>query len=507
MFWRSGKIAREREERLRQESLIPARNMRRELFAANGGTYPLSDPLAFDNLFGPERPRISPDLAMAHSAFYRCVFLIAGSIAMLRFKTYKVSPDGRRESDDTSPASKLIAVRPNGRMSCTMLWRQIAADMLTSGNGIAYIERNRDGTPLNLYPVPWSRTGIRLDNISGDQIQVYTLTLDNGRFVIAHQDDVLHIPGSAVWQIFRAMSPLTAYAMAAGIGLSADAFAKAYFDNGSSPDGYIKYPAGLAKGTDQADEIRTYWHKKFGGVSRFSGPAVLTEGGEFVPLAINAADAQLLEARRFAVADIGRVFGVPPHMLGETDKATSFGKGLEELTQSFVDFTLGPHLRAIEDEVNYKLVRQSTKIAEFDREGFIRGDLKSRMESFQIALGGAQGPGILTPNEVRQKMNLGTSDDPAADKLVNWPGGPKAASPDAASAGAPGKDAPPREEPVQGDEPAPPQQKARKARPSPPRAPRKTASPNHKQVLYTGLAQSQEQVRYTGLAQSQDQAK
>lgn len=435
-MWPSTKKQREREQRLQEEARVPARHMGRELFAATA-TYPLSDPLAFENLFGPPRPGISPDLAMAHSAFYRCVFLIAGSIAMLNLNTYRVSPDGHRERDDTSPASKLISLRPNGRMSITMLWRQIVSDMLTNGNGIGWIERDRDGTPLNLYPVPWNRVGIRLDNILGDEVQVYTLSLDNGRYVIAHQDDVLHIPGSSIWQIFRAMTPLTAYAMAAGIGLSADAFAKAYFDNGSSPDGYIKYPAGLAKGNDQADEIRNYWQRKFGGNQRFSGPAVLTEGGEFMPLAINAADAQLLEARKFAVADIARVFGVPMHLLGETDRGTSFGKGLEELTQSFVDFTLGPHLRAIEDEVNFKLVRQSTKIAEFDREGFVRGDLKSRMEAFQLALGGAQGPGIITPNEARQKMNLSPSADPSADKLVLWPGSPKATAADAG--GAPSK--------------------------------------------------------------------
>lgn len=456
--------------RERIEPVVLPRSMSPALFtrpqAATSATYPLSDPLAFEKLFGPHLLGVSPDTAMNHSTFYRCVFLIAGSIAMLNFNTYKIGEDGHREIDLTSPASKLISVRPNGRMSCTMLWRHIVSDMLMNGNGIAFIERDMNGKPLALYPVPWARVGIRLQWSGAGQIQVYTLTLDDGRYVVAHQDDVLHIPGSPVWQIFRALSPLQAYATAVGIGISADQFAKAYFDNGSSPDGYIKYPAGLTKGKDQADEIRTYWKERFGGHKRFSGPAVLTEGGEFVQVQLNAADAQLLDSRRFSVSDIGRVFGVPPHMLGETDKATSFGKGLEELTQSFVDFTLGPHLRAIEDEVNYKLVRQSTKTAEFDREGFVRGDLKSRMEAFQIALGGAQGPGIITPNEARQKMNLGPSQDPAADKLVTWPGSPKATPPDAGGNTEPNKSAPEpgTEPPAPSPEPAPPTPKPAKTR-------------------------------------------
>lgn len=429
------KALRAAAERAMDEALVPARNMSPELFArgprvrpgdrsiqnTGGATFPASDFGSWGTLFGPGQPNLSPEQAMAHSAFYRCVFLIAGSIAMLDFHTYKVSPDGHRERDETSPASRLIRVRPNGRMSSTMLWRHVVSDMLTNGNGIVWIARKPTGEPVALYPIPWRRTGIRLQNIFGETVQIYRIMLDDGVSFEAHQDDVLHIPGSAVWRIWQAMSPLTAYAMAANIALSADAFAKAYFDNGSSPDGYIKFPNALAKGKDQADEIRDYWRQRFSGLNRFAGPAVLTEGGEFVQMAINAADAQLLESRKFSVMDIARVFGVPPHMLGETDKATSFGKGLEEMTQSFLDFTLGPHLGAIEDEVNYKLVRQSTKIAEFDREGFVRGDLKSRMEAYQTALGGNNGPGMMTQNEVRKKLNLGPSEDPEAGKLVAWP--------------------------------------------------------------------------------------
>jgi HK97 family phage portal protein len=430
-----GNSARRREEFDAQRFKREARALN-ALFrpkAAASATYPLSDPLAYEKLYGPQSFRLSPERAMAHSAFYRCIFLIAGSIAMLDFNTWRLGEDGHREQDVTSPAARLIAVRPNGRMSPSMFWRDMVANMLTQGNGVAWIERKPSGEPSALHPIPWTRTGVRLEKIDGDFVQIYTLTLDDGRYVVAHQSDVLHIPGSAVWQIFCAMSPLTAYAMAVGIGLSADAFAKAYFDNGSSPDGYIKYPNGLKKGGAQADEIRTYWTRKWGGANRFNGPAVLDEGGEFVPLPMNASDAQLLDSRKFSVSDIANVFGVPVHMLNQTEKATSFGKGLEEMTQSFLDFTLGPHLKAIEDEINYKLVRQSTKVAEFDREGFVRGDLKSRMEAIQIALGGAQGPGTMTQNEGRKKLNLGPSKEPGADKLVSWPPAPKNPAGDAAS--------------------------------------------------------------------------
>jgi hypothetical protein len=44
------------------------------------------------------------------------------------------------------------------------------------------------------------------------------------------------------------------------------------------------------------------------------------------------------------------------------------------------------------------------------------------MQAFRFALGGNNGPGVMTPNEVRQKLNLGPSSDPKADELVGWNG-------------------------------------------------------------------------------------
>lgn len=385
--------------------------------ASAPASFPLSDPGLFDKLFGASTGRMTPERAIKHSAVYRCVFLIAGSIAMLPFKSYRLRDGGHRELEFDSPQARLISERPNPRMSPTMLWRTVVQEMLLNGNGIVWIERSRAGVPTALWPVPWLRVSVRFDTALGTGGLIYQMALDDGRSVVAHGDDVLHIPGSARWDMFRAMSPIEAYSGAVETGLAAEDFAASYFANGSSPDGYVKFPGKVDK--TKADEIRDYWRRKFGGPNRFAGPAVLSEGGEFATTRINAADAQLVESRSYSVEDICRLFGVPPHMAGQVNKSTSFGKGLEEQTQSFVDYTIGPHLRAIEDEVGFKLYGQRIRFAEFDREAFVRGDLKSRMESYAKALGGASGPGVLTQNEVRRRLN--EAPIPGGDTLVTWP--------------------------------------------------------------------------------------
>ena len=70
-------------------------------------------------------------------------------------------------------------------------------------------------------------------------------------------------------------------------------------------------------------------------------------------------------------------------------------------------YTLQPHLRRIEQELNRKIwpVRERF-FTEFNVNGLLRGDAKSRAEYYRTALGGNNGPGWMTVNEVRDLENL-----------------------------------------------------------------------------------------------------
>jgi HK97 family phage portal protein len=136
-------------------------------------------------------------------------------------------------------------------------------------------------------------------------------------------------------------------------------------------------------------------------------PLVFANGIKASPLTIKATDAQLLEARAFQVSEIARAFGVPPHMIGETTKATSWGTGIEQQTLGFVKFTLTQILRQIEQELNRKIWPERMRyFAEFNVNGLLRGDSKSRADYYRAALGGAQGDGWMVVNEVRKFENL-----------------------------------------------------------------------------------------------------
>lgn len=50
---------------------------------------------------------------------------------------------------------------------------------------------------------------------------------------------------------------------------------------------------------------------------------------------INPVDAQLLESRYFGIEEICRAFGVPPQLIGHTNKASSWASSLEQTNRGF----------------------------------------------------------------------------------------------------------------------------------------------------------------------------
>jgi HK97 family phage portal protein len=120
------------------------------------------------------------------------------------------------------------------------------------------------------------------------------------------------------------------------------------------------------------------------------------------------------------VIEIARAFGVPPHLIGETSASTSWGSGIETLGRGFVTYTLQPHLRRFEQELNRKLFPRTARFfCEFDRSALQAGDSKAQAEVLRLLLGGpGSGPAVITPNQARRSMQMPPVD--GGDQLY-WP--------------------------------------------------------------------------------------
>ena len=59
-------------------------------------------------------------------------------------------------------------------------------------------------------------------------------------------------------------------------------------------------------------------------------------------VAISASDAQFIETRKFSRSEIAMYFGVPGWMIGDVERSTSWGTGMQEQRRHFVQMTLLP---------------------------------------------------------------------------------------------------------------------------------------------------------------------
>lgn len=340
---------------------------------------------------------VNESSAMRVTAVYACVRLIAGAIASLPLAVYRRTEDSRERV--RNDLWWLLNEQPCSTVSAAVFWEYLVAQMLLSGDALAEIERGRGGAIRGLRPLDSRAVGIR--QIDG-RLR-YEFCRD-GEWLGRDQDDILHIPGFG-FDGARGMSVIRHAAREAiGLALAAEAFSSRFFASGAHPDVALKVPGKMTQ--EQIDNLRRIWASKYGGAHNASLPIVLTEGTDLKEVTLSAQDSQLIEARRFQVADIARAFGVSPHMVGETDKSTSWGSGIEQQGIGFVQYTLAPHLNRIEQEINRKCFRTERLFVEFNVEGLLRGDSKARAEYYTRALGGTQNPAWMTPNEIRRLENL-----------------------------------------------------------------------------------------------------
>lgn len=392
-------------------------------------------------------PIVTAETAMRVSAVFACVRTIAGAIACLPLHVFKAQGEDRARAR-AHPVDWILNGEPNRVMTPAVFLEYLVASILLAGDAFCLIGRTVGGGIIDLVPIDPRCVQVRMV----DGVQVYLIQGYDGQWFAVDQSDVLHIPGVGFnMRTGRGMSVIGwAARQAIGAAMAAEEYSARFFSNGARPDVVLKYPNKLTP--DQVEQLRTFWMRKHSGLQNAHTPAVLTEGGDIETLTMTAEDAQLIATRQFQVEDIARAFGVPPFMIGQTDKTTSWGSGVETMGIGFVTYTLRPYLTKIEQEINRKLLGTGRFFAEFNVTGLLRGDSKARAEFYRSALGGSSGPGWMKPNEVRRLENLPQDADPQSDKLTTGTAPAPGGDPDK---GAPGKPpaAPDPAEPGQGNDP------------------------------------------------------
>lgn len=337
---------------------------------------------------------------LALSAAWACVNLLAGTIASLPLMVYRTDRDGRRSVAGDHPLYRVLHDSPNADQTAVDFWEFVCACLEMHGNSYCEVERSGDGRVIALSP-PLVPEAVSVQRIGNGDLE-YRWS-EGQRPRRETQARILHIRGFGGSPL-GGLSTLSFGRQAFGMARSIERAARATFANGVRSSGVMSSDKAFTK--DQRTSAEELLQEKYAGAMNAGRPMLLDNGLKWQSISINPEDAQMLESRAFSVEEICRFFGVPPHMVGHTEKTTSWGTGLEQQTLGFQKFTLRRRLKRIEQALEKQLLTAADRAAgvtiEFNLEGLLRADSKSRAEFYNAGLQN----GWFTINEVRGLENM-----------------------------------------------------------------------------------------------------
>jgi len=331
--------------------------------------------------------------AMRVAAAWRCVNIIAGTIATLPLDLIRRVDERRREPAVGHKLRRLLTVKPNPWQTPSEFRRMMQAHLLLRGN--AYARKVMLGGEL-IALIP-----LHPDRVEAEQADslamVYKLRDKNGVTRDFTQKDILHLRGMSLDGV-TGMSVLTNMRESLGLALQTEQAGARLFKDGVLAGGFISHPKSLSDGAHQ--RLRTSLDEKYTGAENAAKWMILEEGMKPEPLSFSPEDAQWLGARDFQRYDIAMFFGVPPHMIGATEKTTSWGTGIEAQGTGFVTYTLSDWIKTWEESLKRDCLPESeweSIDARFNVNGLQRGDWKGRWEGYVKALQW----GVASPDEIR----------------------------------------------------------------------------------------------------------
>lgn len=339
---------------------------------------------------------VDEESALKISTVYACVKVISETIASLPLNLLKELTNGDTEKAKQHPLYSVLKDVPNSEMSSFTFREMLMTNLLLWGNAYALIKRNKNGEIVELYPLKSKNMVVERD-MTTNAIK-YTYTNNKGLTKTYSPKQIFHIPAFSFDGIIG-VSPITYAREAMGLALATEEFGARFFGNGARPGGVLEHP-GVLK---DPEKLRESWNKVYQGTANSHKVAVLEEGMKYHEIGMSPEDSQFLQTRSFQIAEICRIFRVPPHMVGDLSRSTF--SNIEHQSIDFVVHTIRPWLVRWEQAITRALLNEEERTiyyAKFNVDGLMRGDFVTRMNGYAIA----RQNGWMSANEIRALENM-----------------------------------------------------------------------------------------------------
>lgn len=395
-----GNLALKREQRSTEQTLALGDPALRDLFS--GG---------YQSVAG---ANITPESALRLSAWNAGVQIISGAIASLPLITYRRLERGRSRAVN-HPVYRVLHDQPNPWMTPTEYFENGQAHILGWGNHFSLIERDGGGAVVALWPLAPDRVQMQVASSFG-RIWYFHYAEVGGVQRVA-MEDMLHVRGLArphdysVW----GYSPVDLAREALGLAKVEEEYRSRFFKNDARPGAIVEYPIGMSK--DAYDRFKADWRETYAGLGNKFKIGFLEQGLKWHDVGLAPEAAEFIEGRKFQLEEIARILRIPLILLQSTEKATSWGTGIEQFMLGFVQFTIREWLKRWERRLNIALFtprEQQRYFCEFLIKDLLRADSKTEAEVLQIE----RRNGIINANDWLEITNRNPLPGQVGEKYV-----------------------------------------------------------------------------------------
>ncbi len=323
---------------------------------------------------------------------YACVRLLAETIASVPMILYRRVGQGKERATD-HPLYPVFHDQPNPDMT-SLVWRELLVSHVAGwGNHFSEVARGPLGD-LELWPVRPDRIEAVWDS---DGRKQYDYLSPSGGRKRMKPGSIFHVPGLSPDGL-RGYSPIALHRKALRLYSVAQEYGTNFLENGARPAVVMTHPGNLSTAAigrlaAQMDDVR--------GARNAGKTVILEEGLAITEIGVPPEDAQYIETRKFQMQEIARMYRVPPHMIGDLERATF--SNIEHQSIDFVVHTIRPWLVRIEQEIKAQLLADEPDLSvEFLVDGLLRGDAESRAKALQIQ----RNSGVINGDEWRAIENL-----------------------------------------------------------------------------------------------------
>lgn len=322
--------------------------------------------------------KVTEEGALSLSTVYSCVKVIAEGVAALPWHTYRKTESGAEQYID-HPCYRLLHTQPNPYTTSFMFRETMLVFLLLWGNFYAWIERDGMNRPVALWILPaWEVHPILHDGKLWYQTKNGTIP----------SYDMIHVAGMSFDGIVG-KSPIRLQAEQLGITLNSQKYGADFFKNGATLGGILTNDSGVVYKEEQVEMLKKMWYGDAHGPDNNHRTKILGGGLKYQRIGVPPEEAQFLQTRSQGSIEVCGMYRVPPHMVGITDKSTSWGTGIEQQHIGFLKYTLMPWIERIKQEFDRKLFRESELgliYNDFNVNGMLRGDIKSQTEHIQVMM-------------------------------------------------------------------------------------------------------------------------